>query len=72
MYFLKNLLYSEACFRQKKCIVMMTKEGSTQIDNFMTSGAGVLALGRGHISHIVNMHYSFLKSSFLRCIDQTN
>ena len=24
-------------------VVMMTKEGSTQIKNFMTSGAGVLA-----------------------------
>ena len=25
--------------------------GSTQIVNFMTPGAGVLILGRGHISH---------------------
>ena len=33
--------------------VMMTKEGSTQIFNFMTSGAGVLMLGRGHISHYI-------------------
>ena len=32
---------------------MMTKEGSTKIINFMTPGAGVLMLGRGHISHIV-------------------
>ena len=31
--------------------VMMTKEGSSQIVNFMTPGAGVLMLGRGHISH---------------------
>ena len=30
---------------------MMTKEGSTQIVNFMTPGAGVLMLGHGHISH---------------------
>ena len=30
---------------------MMTKEGSTKIVNFMTPGAGVLALGRGHICH---------------------
>ena len=30
----------------------MTKEGSTKIVNFMTPGAGVLVLGRGHISHI--------------------
>ena len=27
--------------------------------NFMTPGAGVLVLGRGHISYIVKMHYSF-------------
>ena len=40
-------------------IVLMTKEGSTKIVNFMTPGAGVLVLGRGHISHIVQMHYFF-------------
>ena len=28
---------------------MMTKEGSIQIVNFMTPGAGVLMLARGHI-----------------------
>ena len=38
---------------------MMTKEGSTKIVNFITPGAGVLVLGRGHISHIVKMHYFF-------------
>ena len=37
--------------RQTKYIVMMSKEGSTQIKTFMTPGAGVLMLGRGHISH---------------------
>ena len=30
---------------------MMTQEGSTKIINFMSPGAGVLVLGRGHISH---------------------
>ena len=29
----------------------MTKEGSTEIVTFMTPGAGVLMLGRDHISH---------------------
>ena len=38
---------------------MMTKIGSTKIVNFMTPGAGVLVLGRGHISHIVKMHHYF-------------
>ena len=60
MYFLKNLLlYSQALIRQTKYIVMMTKEGSTKIVNFMTHRVGVLMLGRGHISHIVKMHYFF-------------
>ena len=36
---------------------MMTKEGFTKIVIFMTPGAGVLVIVRGHISHIVKMHY---------------
>ena len=59
-YFFKNLrLYSQAYNRQTKCKVMMTKEGFIKIVNFMTPGAGVLVLGRGHISHNVNLHYFF-------------
>ena len=38
---------------------MKTMEGSTKIVNFMTPGAGVLVLGRGHISYRVKMYYSF-------------
>ena len=74
MYFLKNLLLSsQALIRQTKYVVMMTKEGSTKIVNFITPGAGVLALGRGHISHIMKMHYFFKKSSsLLPGIVQTN
>ena len=41
-------------------IVMMTKEGSTKIVNFMTSWAGVLVLGCGHISHYIEYVLSFL------------
>ena len=37
----------------------MTTEESTKIVNFMTPGTGVLVLGRGHIIHIVKMHYFF-------------
>ena len=56
-YFLKNLLLNcQALIRQTKYVVMITKEGSTKIVNFMTPGAGVLVLGCGHISHIVTMH----------------
>ena len=32
---------------------MMTKEVSTNFVTFMTPRVGVLALGRGHMSHIV-------------------
>ena len=60
LYFLTNLLlYSQALIRQTKYVVMMTKEGSTKIVNFVTPGVGVFMLGRGHISHIVKMHYIF-------------
>ena len=60
MYFLKCLpLCSGAWFRHTKCIVIMTKVGSNKIVNFMTPGTGVLVLGRGHISHVVKMHYFF-------------
>ena len=36
-------------------IVKITKEGSAKIINFMTP-----VLGRGHLSHIVNMYYLLL------------
>ena len=52
MFFLKSLLlYSQALIRHSKYVVMMTKEGSTKIVNFMTPGVGVLKLGLGHMSH---------------------
>ena len=38
-------------------------EGSTEIVNFMTPGARILVLGRGHISHKMKMHY-FFKNHF--------
>ena len=53
-YFFKNLhQFSQAQaymqIRLAKYIEMMTKEGSTQIVNFITPGTGVLVLGCGHI-----------------------
>ena len=64
-YFFKNLLLnSKALIRETKYVVMMTKEESTKIVNFMTPWVGVLVLGRGHISHRVKMHY-FLKDLLL-------
>ena len=38
---------------------MITKEWSTEIVNFITPGAGVLVLGRGHISFIMKMDHFF-------------
>ena len=35
-------------------IVMMTMEGSTKIVTFMTPGAGVLVLERGHMTYSEN------------------
>ena len=55
-YFFKNvLIYSQVEIRQTKYIVMMIKEGSTKIVNFMTPGAGVLVLVHGYINCISKM-----------------
>ena len=58
MFFLK-IFFSTRGHVSDKISVMMTKEGSIQIVNFMTSGAGVIALGCGHISHIVKIVIPF-------------
>ena len=72
MYLLKNLLlYSGACFRKTKYIVMMTKEESTKIVNFMTPAARVLVLGWGGTSHIVKLHY-FFENIFLTTMHRSN
>ena len=39
---------------------MKTKEGSTKIVTFMTSGAGVLVLGCGHISNYYSEYFLLL------------
>ena len=58
-YLFKNLLlYSQAQIRQTEGMVMMSKEGTTKIVNFMTPGVGVLALGCGQISYVGKMLYS--------------
>ena len=46
--------------RQTKYKAMMTKEGSTKILDFMTPGAGVLMLGRGHISNYYSEYFLLL------------
>ena len=59
-YIFKNhLLYPRNRLDKSKCIVM-TKVGSTKIDNCLTPGVEVLVPGRGHISHIVKLHCPLL------------
>ena len=59
-YFFKNLLlYSQAMTRKTDSIVIMPKERSTKIVNFMITRAGILVLESGQISHIVKMHQFF-------------
>ena len=57
-------LYSQVQIRQTEGIVMMSKEGSTNILNFMTPTTGILVLGCCQISHIMKMHY-FCKNYLL-------
>ena len=66
-YFFKNLVYSGAWFRQtiNLYIVMMTKEWSTKMVNFMTPGVGVLVLRCGPISYIVKIHVHYFFKNFL-------
>ena len=72
-YFLK-ILFIPRQKSQIKYIVMMTKEGATKIVNRMIPGAGILALGCGHISYILKMHYLYLEtfSPLFPGIDQSN
>ena len=61
-YIFKNLLlYSQTTDRQSKykLVVMVTKELSTKIVNFMTPGVGFLVLRCGHVSYIVKIHHFF-------------
>ena len=57
LYFFKNLLlYFQAQTRKTDSIVIMPKERSTKIVNFMIPRAGILVLESGQISRIVKMH----------------
>ena len=58
MYYFKNLLLYSRHRSYIRFIVIITKEGSTKIINFMTPGAGVLVLGHDKINHIVHNCYS--------------
>ena len=65
-YFHENLLvYSQAKIRHTEGIVMISKEESTKIVNFMTFRAGILVLESGQIRHIVKMHYFFKNIQFV-------
>ena len=51
--------------RQTENMIMMAKEGSTKILNFITPGQGLPVLGRDHIHHKVKMHWVFTCKIFL-------
>ena len=70
MYFLKNLLlYSQALIRQTKYVVMMTKEGSTKIVNFMIHrGWGSCARAWPMKVITVNVHYLPLYQNTAHCL----
>ena len=63
MHYALFLVKSSSLFlgidQTNKYVVMMTMEGSNKIVNFITPGEGVPLQRRGHISHIVKMHYFF-------------
>ena len=48
-YFFSPLVCTGAWIRQINYLVIMVKKGSTIVVNFMTHGAGVLMLRRGHM-----------------------
>ena len=50
-YFFLHLVYTGAWIRQIKYMLMKTKEGSTNIVNFITHAAEVFILGYDHIIH---------------------
>ena len=50
---LNNDATTSSCYDHIKC--------SWIFHSYMEFGAGVLVLGRGHISHVAKMHYFFLK-----------
>ena len=56
-FFITLLLYSQ--IRHSMYMLMMTKEGSTKIVNFITHRVGVLMLGRNHKSHYSDYALTF-------------
>lgn len=66
MSFLRNLLCNRTS-RQTKLLIMINKEDSTKVVQFMApeSGvvaSGVLVLGPDYSDYVVNMHYFFSRS----------
>ena len=54
----------------QKSIVMIINEGSIKIVNFMTFGAGILALGRGYkkIKNLLLYSGAWFKCGSTKCI----
>ena len=56
--------------RQTENMIMMAKEGSTKILNFITPGQGLPVLGRYHIHHIMKMHWFFFTCKIFLPVSQ--
>ena len=52
----KSILYSQTWIRQTKCIVMTTRKDPPKL-YILRPQVGIIELERGHVNHIVNMHY---------------
>ena len=71
-FILKDLLYSRHGSDNFWNIVMITKDWSTKILNCMTPGTGFFMLVRGHIHHLMKIHYFFkIFSTLGPCFRQT-
>ena len=55
----KSILYSQTWIRQTKCIVITTRKDPPKL-YILRPQEGIIELERGHVNHIVNMHYLLL------------
>ena len=59
MFFFLKILFNTRYRSDKVRLVMITKDGSSKIENFVTPAAGSFVPGHCPVSHIVKIHYFF-------------
>ena len=60
MYFFFLKIFFNTRYRSDKVrLVMITKDGSSKIENSVTPAAGSFVSGHGPVSHMVKIHYFF-------------